>query len=257
MKFWKRKKGTNSGVAGPNAEEDSRTVYCNQPGHGAFGCASLSFLLVPSRVALLITSIEIYSQGSSLESDELRPRICSKFQLFFLMCVVVWHGNCRFAGNQTSTRKYSWWSFVPLALFVQYRRAAYWYFTAMAALSLTPFTPYSSISVWLPLIFVLVLGLLREAWEDVRRSRGDRELNNRPIEVHDGNGHLVEKTWKDIVVGDLVRVKDGEYFPADLLLISSTGPDGICYVETMNLDGETNLKVNQPRCFTLQSMAQF
>lgn len=157
---------------------------------------------------------------------------------------MLWCDDFRFAGNRVSTRKYSWWSFVPLALFVQYRTAAYWYFTAMAGLSLAPFTPYSPISVWLPLIFVLLLGLLREAWEDVRRARGDRELNNRPIEVHDGNGHFVEKKWKEVVVGDLVRVKDGEYFPADVLLISSTGPDGICYVETMNLDGETNLKVN-------------
>ncbi|KAG0584404.1 hypothetical protein KC19_3G207800 [Ceratodon purpureus] len=155
------------------------------------------------------------------------------------------HGLFSYAGNKTSTRKYSWWSFVPLALFVQYQRAAYWYFTAMAGLSLAPFAPYSAISVWLPLIFVLVLGLLREAWEDLRRARGDRELNNRPIEWHDGNGQFVEKRWRDLRVGDLVRVKDGDFFPSDLLLVSSTGPDGICYVETMNLDGETNLKARQ------------
>lgn len=114
----------------------------------------------------------------------------------------------------------------------------------MAALSLAPFAPYSPISVWLPLIFVLVLGLMREAWEDVRRGRGDRELNERVIEVHDGNGKFVDRKWKDILVGEVVRVKDGGYFPADLMVVSSTGPDGICYVETMNLDGETNLKVS-------------
>ena len=37
-------------------------------------------------------------------------------------------------------------------------------------------------------------------------------------------------------VGDVVRVKEDEYFPADLLLIASSGTDGICYVETKNLD---------------------
>lgn len=147
-----------------------------------------------------------------------------------------------YAGNETSTRKYSWWSFVPLALFVQYQRAAYWYFTAMAGLSLAPFAPYGAISVWLPLILVLILGLLREAWEELRRARGDRELNNRPVEAHDGNGKFVEKQWRDLRVGDLIRVENGDFFPSDLLLVSSTGPDGICYVETMNLDGETNLK---------------
>jgi phospholipid-translocating ATPase len=151
----------------------------------------------------------------------------------------------RYVTNQTSTRKYSWWSFLPRSLFEQYRRAAYWYFTAMAALSLAPFSPYNRFSVWLPLAFVLILGILRELWEDLRRYRGDNLVNSRPVLVHDGEGHLLEKQWKHLFVGDIVKVMDGDYFPADLLLLSSTGPEGICYVETMNLDGETNLKVRQ------------
>jgi len=42
-----------------------------------------------------------------------------------------------------------------------------------------------------------------------------------------------------------VLVKENEFFPADLLMMSSTEPEGICYVETKNLDGETNLKNKQ------------
>lgn len=43
-------------------------------------------------------------------------------------------------------------------------------------------------------------------------------------------------------MGDVVKVKKNEYFPTDMVLISSSEPSGICYIETKNLDGETNLK---------------
>ena len=39
-------------------------------------------------------------------------------------------------------------------------------------------------------------------------------------------------------------VSDG-FFPADLVLLSSSEPQGMCYIETANLDGESNLKVRQ------------
>ncbi|KAE8722027.1 putative phospholipid-transporting ATPase 8 [Hibiscus syriacus] len=72
----------------------------------------------------------------------------------------------------------------------------------------------------------------------------DIEANNRKVEVYDKSScSFKPNKWKDLRVGELVKVCKDEYFPADILLLSSNYEDGVSYVETMNLDGETNLKL--------------
>ena len=65
-------------------------------------------------------------------------------------------------------------------------------------------------------------------------------MNNRKVKVHDGNGEFKESQWRHLKVGDVVKVEKDEFFPADILLLSSSYEDAVFYVETMNLDGETN-----------------
>lgn len=55
----------------------------------------------------------------------------------------------------------------------------------------------------------------------------------------------VDKCWKDVFVGDFVQLACNEIIPADMVLLQSSDPDGICHIETANLDGETNLKLRQ------------
>jgi phospholipid-translocating ATPase len=49
--------------------------------------------------------------------------------------------------------------------------------------------------------------------------------------------------WKNVQVGDFVRLYNDEEIPADIVVLSTSDSDGACYIETKNLDGETNLKV--------------
>ena len=48
--------------------------------------------------------------------------------------------------------------------------------------------------------------------------------------------------WKNIRDGKLVRLESDEFITAGLVFISSSEPEGLCYIETSNLDGEINLK---------------
>ena len=48
--------------------------------------------------------------------------------------------------------------------------------------------------------------------------------------------------WQDIEIGDFIKTEQDEFFPADMVVVKSTEDEGVCYVETKNLDGETNLK---------------
>ncbi|KAL2494037.1 putative phospholipid-transporting ATPase 5 [Forsythia ovata] len=112
-------------------------------------------------------------------------------------------------------------------------------------LSVTPWAPFTPISLIAPLVFVVGISMLKEAVEDWHRFLQDRNVNSRKVKVHVGNGLFVQKFWDALCVGDVVKVSKNEYFPSDLLLLSSSYEDGVCYVETMNLDGETNLKAKR------------
>jgi phospholipid-transporting ATPase len=77
-----------------------------------------------------------------------------------------------------------------------------------------------------------------------KRHRADDETNNREIEKLQ-SGLWVNVKWRHLAVGDIVKVQNNNFFPADLILLSSSEPQGISFIETSNLDGETNLKIRQ------------
>ncbi|XP_010542417.1 PREDICTED: phospholipid-transporting ATPase 6 [Tarenaya hassleriana] len=151
----------------------------------------------------------------------------------------------RYRSNYVSTTRYNMLTFLPKCLYEQFHRVANFYFLVAAILSVFPLSPFNKWSMIAPLVFVVGLSMGKEALEDWRRFMQDVEVNSRKANVHKEGGDFGRRKWKKIRVGDVVRVEKDEFFPADLLLLSSSYEDGICYVETMNLDGETNLKVKR------------
>ena len=144
--------------------------------------------------------------------------------------------------NYISTTKYTTLNFLPLSLLGQFKRYANIYFLIMAVLqsipAISPLNPISSIA---PLVFVISLSMLREGYEDYGRHKSDIELNSsKSTKYESGGWRKVE--WKNIYVGDYVKIFDGEFFPADLGCLASSDQEGNCFIQTSSLDGEKNLK---------------
>lgn len=157
-----------------------------------------------------------------------------------------------FYGNYISTTKYNFATFLPKFLFEQFSKYANLFFLVTSVIqqvpNVSPTNRYTTIGT---LIVVLIVSAIKEIMEDLKRANADKELNNTRIFVLDPNTstfHL--KKWIQVQVGDIVKVQNEEAFPADLLLLASSEPEGLCYIETANLDGETNLKIKQSKTET-------
>jgi phospholipid-transporting ATPase len=161
-----------------------------------------------------------------------------------------------FATNRTSTTKYTWWNFPFKNLYEQFRRVANSYFLLVMTIQLipgvAPITPLTSI---LPLLFVLSVTAVKDAWDDWNRRKADNEVNNRTASISQRDLVSGSVTWrdvayKDIAVGDQIKIYEGEEFPADIVFIKSAAHDHQCFIETSDLDGETTKKIKRALVFT-------
>ncbi|XP_071436509.1 phospholipid-transporting ATPase IC isoform X2 [Pithys albifrons albifrons] len=148
----------------------------------------------------------------------------------------------KYAGNAIKTYKYNPITFLPLNLFEQFKRAANFYFLVLLILQSIPqISTLAWYTTLVPLLFVLGITAVKDLVDDIARHRMDNEVNNRTCDVI-RDGRFKTTKWKDIKVGDIIRLKKNTFVPADILLLSSSEPNSLCYVETAELDGETNLK---------------
>lgn len=160
-------------------------------------------------------------------------------------------GNADFCSNSISTSKYNIVSFVPKFLTEQFSKYANLFFLFTACIQQIPdVSPTNRWTTIAPLAVVLLASAFKEVQEDLKRHQSDAELNARQAKILTNQSIFTEKKWKDIQVGDVVRLENDDFIPADMILISSSEPEGLCYIETSNLDGETNLKIKQASSHT-------
>ncbi|XP_072697933.1 phospholipid-transporting ATPase FetA-like isoform X3 [Canis lupus baileyi] len=150
-----------------------------------------------------------------------------------------------YPNNTIKTSRYNVFNFLPLNLFEQFQRLANAYFLILLFLQLIP--QISSLAWYttvIPLLVVLSITAVKDAIDDMKRHQNDNQVNNRSVMVV-MNGRIKEDKWMNIQVGDIIKLKNNQSVTADVLLLSSSEPYGLTYIETAELDGETNLKVKQ------------
>uniref|UniRef100_A0A8C2ZZ10 Phospholipid-transporting ATPase n=1 Tax=Cyclopterus lumpus TaxID=8103 RepID=A0A8C2ZZ10_CYCLU len=122
----------------------------------------------------------------------------------------------KFCNNRVSTAKYNVLTFLPRFLYSQFRRAANAFFLFIALLQQIPdVSPTGRWTTLVPLLFILVVAAVKEFIEDLVILR---------------NG-----AWE--IVCHIILLY--------ILSLHYSEPQGMCYIETSNLDGETNLKIRQ------------
>ncbi|XP_020308564.1 phospholipid-transporting ATPase IA isoform X1 [Oncorhynchus kisutch] len=151
----------------------------------------------------------------------------------------------KFCSNHVSTAKYNVLTFLPRFLYSQFRRAANSFFLFIALLQQIPdVSPTGRWTTLVPLLFILVVAAVKEFIEDLKRHNADSVVNKKECQVlRNGAWEIVH--WAKVGVGEVVKAANGDHLPADLVILSSSEPQGMCYIETSNLDGETNLKIRQ------------
>lgn len=183
-----------------------------------------------------------------------------------------------FISNTIRTSRYTVYDFFPKQLLFQFTRLANFYFLCVGIPQTIPgLSTTGSFTTILPLLFFVLLTIAKEGYDDYKRHRLDKLENANTTRVlgkprrpatpssasrswpwsqrgaatssvtdagDDGDDEYQWNRvyWRDVKVGDVVRLSRDEDVPADMILLYATGEDRIAYVDTMALDGETNLK---------------
>lgn len=100
-----------------------------------------------------------------------------------------------------------------------------------------------------PLAIVLCITIIKEAVDDIKRYKRDKEANNQKFNKISKTG-LVEITAAEIKVGDIIQIKKDERIPADMILLYTTEKGNSIFLRTDQLDGETDWKLRKPVAVT-------
>ncbi|KAI4293224.1 phospholipid-translocating ATPase [Pancytospora philotis] len=148
--------------------------------------------------------------------------------------------------NRIRTSKYNVLNFVPLNLYHQLSKySTAFFFVTLLLLCIPPISPFSPWPYLLAFLIVVGVSMVKDGIEDYKRHVSDRRINMQPCRVVGRDGAVAEKCVMDLDAGEFLLVEKHEEIPADAIILrgrNKLGCTGYCFVDTANLDGESNLK---------------
>uniref|UniRef100_A0A4W4EH53 Phospholipid-transporting ATPase n=1 Tax=Electrophorus electricus TaxID=8005 RepID=A0A4W4EH53_ELEEL len=149
----------------------------------------------------------------------------------------------KYPKNGIKNQKYNILTFVPGVLYQQFKFFLNLYFLVVACSQFVPSLKIGYLyTYWAPLGFVLAVTMVREAVDEVRRHRRDKEMNSQLYSKLTVRGKVQVKS-SDIQVGDLIIVEKNQRVPADMIFLRTSEKTGACFIRTDQLDGETDWKL--------------
>jgi len=145
--------------------------------------------------------------------------------------------------NMVVNSKYTWYNFIPKNLIEQFSNVANVYFLLIGIMQMIPqiTTTGGSPSMYQALGFVIVVGMIRAATEDINVHQQDDKRNQKPYKVLRRQG-LVDMAAGKLTRGEIIMVKKNEMLPADCLFLASSMQKQHCFIDKANLNGETCLE---------------
>uniref|UniRef100_A0A8C1NYP4 Phospholipid-transporting ATPase n=1 Tax=Cyprinus carpio TaxID=7962 RepID=A0A8C1NYP4_CYPCA len=151
----------------------------------------------------------------------------------------------------SSTAKYGILTFLPRFLYEQIRRAANAFFLFIALMQQIPdVSPTGRYTTLVPLIFILTVAGIKEIIEDYKRHKADNTVNKKKTTGWVLLSYLYNRKYICLCAAVLCS--------KSAAVLSYSEPQAMCYTETSNLDGETNLKIRQglPLTASFQSLEE-
>eukprot|EP00912_Choanoflagellata_sp_UC4_P000226 UC4_evm2s139 len=189
------------------------------------------------------------SPGGAVESGSAFG-VCAKSALSsFLSQFGLSDGN-KGETNAVTTTKYTYLNFIPKNLFEQLQNFANVFFLFVATLNYFPqFGAFDKTLAFVPVAVVLSLIAVMDFYYDQRRRSQDHHVNyiNNCLVWRESSGKYESIAWCKVRVGDFIKISKEELIPADCLIVKSVNQDwdGQAFMQTANLDGETNLKARR------------